>query len=279
MPVADTRLWVLEMGEGHPMLLLHGGPGLDHTQFRPWLDPLAEAFRLVYVDLRSQGRSEVADPSTWTLATMADDLGELAAALGLDSYAVLGQSFGSFVALHHAVHDGTASHYVLLGSVPSDRWLERVERNLAELEPPELRERVAASWDREAEVRTEEEFRELFRDQLPFHFATTETDAYREFHDAADRMRFAPDVLRVLSLEGYGGLDVEDVLADVRRPVLVITGEHDRVTVPEGGYAIAEAVPEGDFVVIKDAGHMAFAEKPTAVRRAIRAFFDRYPVP
>ena len=275
--VDDTRLWVLEMGEGHPMLLLHGGPGLDHTQFRPWMDPLAERFRLVYVDLRSQGRSDRSDPSTWTLTTMASDVTSLASALGVESYAVLGQSFGSFVALQHAVDHGGASHYLLLGSVPSDRWLERVEENLAAMEPAEVRERVTASWERESQVGTEEDFRELFRDQLPFHFAGTDSSAYREFHDAAERMRFAPDVLRHLSADGYGGLEVEDRLPAIRSPVLVVTGEHDRVTAPEGGYSIAEAVPEADFVVIRDAGHMAFAEKPKAVRRAIESFFDRYP--
>ena len=278
--VDDTRLWVLELGEGHPMLVLHGGPGLDHTQFRPWLDPLSERFRLVYVDLRSQGRSDRADDSTWTLSHMASDVGALAASMGIDAYAVLGQSFGSFVALQHAVSHGDATHYVLLGSVPSERWLEHVERNLAAVEPPDLRERIAASWDREAEVETVDDFRELFLDQLPFHFSSIDTDAYREFTEiAAQRMRFSPDVLRRLSRVGYGRLAVEDRLADIRRPVLVVTGEHDRVTVPEGGYAIAEAVPESDFVLIKDAGHMAFAEKPDAVRRAIEAFFDRYPVP
>ena len=277
--VDDTRLWTMEMGSGHPMLVLHGGPGLDHTQFRPWLDPLAERFRLIYVDLRSQGRSDVADESTWTLSRMASDVDGLADALGLASYAVLGQSFGSFVALQHAVDSGEATHYVLLGSVPSERWLDHVERHLASIEPPELRERIAGSWEREAEVESVDDFRALFLDQLPFHFSSTETDAYRDFAaSAAEHMRFTPEVLRRLSRVGYGRLDVEDRLADVRRPVLVVTGEHDRVTVPEGGYAIAEAVPEADFVLIKDAGHMAFAEKPKAVRRAIEAFFDRYPV-
>jgi proline iminopeptidase len=280
VPIDDTRLWVHEIGDGHPMLVLHGGPGLDHTQFRPWLDRLAERFRLIYVDLRSQGRSDLADPSTWTLSRMAADLGELAASLGLGAYAVLGQSFGSFVALQHAVSHGGATHYVLLGSVPSERWLAHVERHLAAIEPPELRERIAASWDREAEVETVEDFRELFLDQLPFHFSSTDVPAYREFAENASRwMRFSPDVLRQLSRVGYGRLDVEDQLADIRAPVLVVTGEHDRVTVPEGGYAIAEAVPESDFVLVKDAGHMAFAEKPDAVRRAIEAFFDRYPPP
>jgi proline iminopeptidase len=276
--VDDTRLWVLEMGEGHPIVLLHGGPGLDHTAFRPWMDPLAERFRLIYVDQRSQGRSDRSDPATWTFSRLASDVSALVSSLELESYAVLGHSFGSFVALHHAVEHGTASHYVLIGSVASERWQERVEQNLAALEPAELRERVTASWEREAEAETEDEFREVFRDQLPFHFADVDTDAFRRFHAAADRIRFAPHVLPHLAREGYGRVEVEEQLPSVRSPVLVVTGEHDRVTVPEGGYAIAEAVPEADFVLIRDAGHMAFAEKPKAVHRAIRAFFDRYPV-
>ena len=48
----------------YPLLLLHGGPGLDHTYLRPWFDCLADAFRLLYVDLRGHGRSERVAPAT-----------------------------------------------------------------------------------------------------------------------------------------------------------------------------------------------------------------------
>ena len=276
--VGDTRLWVLEMGEGHPMLLLHGGPGLDHTQFRPWMDPLAERFRLVYVDQRSQGRSDLADQGTWNLKQMAEDVSALANAMGLDRYAVLGHSFGSFVALQHAVDHGSASHYVLIGCLPSSRWLERIERNLAALEPPELRERITASWDMETRVQTVEECRQLLVDQMPFHFADPEGEAYRAFLEVAtNHMRLSPHVLRTFANEDYGTIEVEDRLSGIERPVLVIAAEFDRVTVPEAGWAIAEAVPTGECVLIKNAGHMSFVEKPSAVQRAIRDFFDRFP--
>ena len=278
MDVGDTRLWVLEMGDGHPLVLLHGGPGLDHTQFRPWLDPLAERFRLIYVDQRSQGRSDPADRRTWNLAQLSADVSALAGALGHESYAVLGQSFGSFVALQHAVDHGSASHYVLIGSLPGSRWLDRIESNLAALEPPELRERIAASWDMETEVRTEEEFRRLLADQLPFHFADPDGDPYREFLTNVERhMRLSPDVLREFAANDSGAIEVEDRLGDVDRPVLVIASEFDRVTVPEAGWAIAEAVPRGECVLVKDAGHMSFVEKPAVVIRAIHDFFDRFP--
>lgn len=276
--IGDTRLWVLEAGRGHPLVLLHGGPGLDHTQFRPWLDPLADRFRLIYVDQRSQGRSDLAGLDTWNLAQLSDDVSSLADALGLGSYAVLGQSFGSFVALQHAVDHGSASHYVLIGSLPGSRWLDRIESNLAALEPTELRERVEASWEMETEVRTVDELRRLLADQLPFHFADPDGAPYREFLSNVERyMRLSPDVLREFASGDRGAIEVEDRLVDIERPVLVIAAEFDRVTVPEAGWAIAEAVPRGECVLVKNAGHMSFVEKPAVVIRAIHDFFDRFP--
>ena len=60
--VADTRLFVSERGrqEGFPLVVLHGGPGLDHHMFADYLDPIAAAtrYRLILVDERAQGRSD-----------------------------------------------------------------------------------------------------------------------------------------------------------------------------------------------------------------------------
>src|SRR5437899_3729282 len=97
--IGDTRLHVVERGAGYPVILLHGGPGLDHHEFADYLDPLTDEHRLLLVDQRAQGRSAPADPATWTLGQMAADVVSLARALELPSYAVLGHSFGAFVAL------------------------------------------------------------------------------------------------------------------------------------------------------------------------------------
>ena len=60
----------------YPLIVLHGGPGVDHTMFRPWLDPLSDTFRLIYVDQRGQGRSERVDPATLTMSRYAEDVRE-----------------------------------------------------------------------------------------------------------------------------------------------------------------------------------------------------------
>jgi proline iminopeptidase len=263
---------------GYPLLLLHGGPGLDHVQLRPWLDPLAERFRLIYVDQRAHGRSDPADPETWTLDRMARDLDPLAEALGLGGgFAILGHSLGAFVALQHAVDRGTATHYVLSGCVPSSRWLNGIERELRRYDPPDLRARIAASWDRETEVDTVEGFRQLLRDQLPFHFSSPGGEGYEITLDNIEAMRLGPEVLRHFAAGDHGAVEVEDRLGAVEAPVLVVAGDHDRVAAPEGAYAIVAGVPRGEYVVLRDAGHMMFAERPAAFRRAVTGFFDHHP--
>ena len=86
------RLFVEEIGAGFPLIVLHGGPGLDHTMFRPYLDVLGDEFRLLYVDQRGQGRSERVDPRTLSLEVFARDVELLRDALALDRFALLGHS-------------------------------------------------------------------------------------------------------------------------------------------------------------------------------------------
>jgi pimeloyl-ACP methyl ester carboxylesterase len=101
--IGDTRLYVVERGSGYPLLVFHGGPGVDHHSFGDYLDALADEYRLILVDQRSNGRSDRAPEDTWSLRQMAADVGSLARALDLGRYAVLGHSYGAFVVLQHAV--------------------------------------------------------------------------------------------------------------------------------------------------------------------------------
>ena len=81
------------------LLLLHGGPGFDHSGFRPFFDRFADTHQVVLYDHRGNGRSDGWDnPSNWNLDRWADDVVALCEALGIERPVVLGQSFGGFVA-------------------------------------------------------------------------------------------------------------------------------------------------------------------------------------
>lgn len=276
MPIDDTSLWVVERGpdEGLPLLVLHGGPGLDHHEFADYLDPLTErGVRLVLVDQRACGRSERPSPQTWTLGRFAQDVIMLARALRLDRYAVLGHSYGAFVALQHAVdYPGMAAATIVSGGIPSMRFLQRVEENLQAFEPAELRDQVIASWAREPEVSTAGEFDRLMRDQFPFHFADPMDPRIDEYLDRTADTVYQPDVLRHFASSGYGGIEVEDRLGAVASPVLVLTGRHDRTCVVEAAEAIAAGLRDGRLVVFERSGHMTFVEEQDRYIHEVAAF-------
>src|SRR3954463_7911103 len=277
--VGDTRLHVGERGAGDLALIpLHGGPGLDHTMFGAWLDPLCDdGVRLLLVDERAQGRSEPAASETWTLEQHARDVDALATALGLERYVVLGHSFGALIALQHAVDfSGRPAGTVISSGAPSERLLmSHVERELERFEPVELREQVQASWAREAEAQTQDEVGALLDDQLPFHFADPRDPRIDEMRTAMAGAVYAPDVLRAAATDGYGRIEVEDRLGDVRHPVLVLAGRHDRTCSVAAAEVIARGAPDAELVVFEHSGHMTFVEEPDAYVDAVRRFLAR----
>ena len=258
-------LHVEELGEGQPLIVLHGGPGVDHTMFRPYLDPLAEDFRLLYLDERGQGRSDRVDPRTLSLEVFAQDVDRLAEALGLETFALLGHSFGAIIATFHAIELGTAERYVISGGGDSSEALEAdVAASLAAL--GEEGQAIAESWEREKTVETEEELAELMRVQWPFHFAGTAPPGYGE------ETVFSPDVLRHFADAGYGAFDFVPDLRRVDRPVLVIVGEHDRTTTPRAAHVLAEGISDSELVLLEGVGHMSFVEAPEPFLAAVRTF-------
>jgi proline iminopeptidase len=260
-----VSLFVEEVGAGAPLVVLHGGPGLDHTGFRPYLDPLGDELRLLYVDQRGQGRSERVDPTTLSLETFARDVDLLAEALGLEQFVLLGHSFGAIVATWHAIYLGTAEAYVLSGAGDSsERLLADVQASLEAM--GEAGGPIAESWEQEKAVRTEAELVELLRAQLPFHFAGEVPPGF------LDGMVGSPDVLRHFARIGYGDFDYTPELSRVGKPTLVIVGEHDRCTTPRAARALHEGIAGSELVVVPGVGHMSFVEAPDAYLDAVRRF-------
>src|SRR5262245_29871912 len=141
--IGDTRLYFDVEGaslavddgglrERPTILLLHGGPGLDHSTFKPYFSPLAGLAQLVYLDQRGQGRSDRPPLESCTPTRMADDAAALCRALGIERPTVLGHSFGGFVALDMAIrHPDVVGRLVLLNtaaaSADMDGGLEMLE--------------------------------------------------------------------------------------------------------------------------------------------------------
>ena len=275
--IGGTRLHVVERGEGYPLFLVHGGPGLDHHMFGDYLDPLADHFRLILVDLRANGLSDSCPPETWTLRQMAEDLALLADAMRLEKYALLGHSYGAFVVLQNAVDfPGRASQAIVSSGLPSAKYLAAVWKNLEKFEPVSLREQVTKSWEREKVVQTREEVDSLLHDQLPFQFGNPLDPRIAEFEQRTSGGINSPEVLRFFANADYGGIEVEDKLATVTQPVLVLAGRGDRTCVVEGAEVMARGLLHAELIVFEESGHMTYVEENEKYLSAVRKFHNQH---
>src|SRR3954465_631625 len=142
--IRDTEIWFDVEGAGlvpdgprmveKPVaFVLHGGPGGDHSYYKPWLSPLADKMQLVYIDHRGQGRSARGPRETHTLENNGGDLEALRDYLGLDKIVLLGASYGGMVALSYAVRcPQNVSHLLAIVTAPHSGFLARAREILAE---------------------------------------------------------------------------------------------------------------------------------------------------
>lgn len=272
--IGDTKLYVVERGQGYPVVILHGGPGLDHHSFGEYFAPLEARYRLIYVDQRSQGLSERTPPETWTLQQMAQDIHALVTALNLEKFAVFGHSYGSFVTQQYGVdYPGEAERLIIAGAVPSSDYLmPHVEKSLAEFEPESLRSQVTESWAKEPHAKTSDDVAELLAEQLPFHFRDPLDPRIEEYARQAKDSVYSADVLAHVAQKGYGGFDVEDRLQTIPVPCLVLSGRYDRACSVEASQTIARKIPDSRLVIFEDSGHMFYVEEPEKFLRSMLDF-------
>ena len=90
------------MREKPTRLLPHGGPGLDHSIYKPAFSGLSDVAQVVFLDHRGNGRSDPGPREGWTLAQWADDVHAFCETLGISRPIVYGASFGGTVALAYA---------------------------------------------------------------------------------------------------------------------------------------------------------------------------------
>jgi proline iminopeptidase len=255
--VGDTRLFVVERSvEGLPLICLHGGPGFDHWSFGDYLDPLAVDLRLILVDQRGQGMSDAAPPESLTVAEMADDVVRLAEALELDEFAVLGHSFGGFVALRLAVdRPGGVKALVLVSTAAAADSVEAA---------PDL----ARALD--LDTATDEQMRRAVESCAPAWFGDPEDPQVGVW-----LRKMAPAVFRPNVLAAFQGRGVDPGIADrldeVAVPALVVGGRRDQGTI-EASEALARAIPGAELVVLERSGHLPFVEEQEPFLEAVRSF-------
>ena len=250
--------------------LIHGGPGGDHSGFKPSMSPLAGRVQLVYFDHRGQGRSDKADPASYTLDENVEDMEALRRHLGLGPIVSIGTSYGGMVAMAHAArYPDAVSHLILIVTAAHGGFIPKA-RQFVEEHGTGMQKRVCeALW--EGAFLDADALRQYYDVMGPL---------YTRRHDPAAaamgraRAIHTPEPLnRAFGPAGFlRRFDLRPELGKITAPTLILAGRHDWICPPEFSEEIHAQILHSDLRVFEGSSHSIRVDEPQAMLDAIVGF-------
>ncbi|HEX3600901.1 MAG TPA: alpha/beta hydrolase [Lacipirellulaceae bacterium] len=262
--LTNGGLAYVDEGNGQPVLLIHGFP-LDHTMWAAQIASLAEHARVFAPDLRGFGQSPLGavDPQHGiSMAQYAEELAEFLSALEIaEPICIAGFSMGGYVAW---------------------QFVQRFKQRVRALIQCDTRALADTAEGRAGRIKMAENVAEWGSRRVaemmgPKLFSARALETQPQLMAEVRRVvEETPAAAIAAAQRGMAARpDVTAMLPTIDMPTLVLVGEVDAISPPAEMQAIADAIPNSEFVVIPASGHMTTMESPRAVNDAILDYLER----
>jgi len=276
--INGTQLYCQSIGTGVPLVIIHGGPGLDHSYLLPQMEQLADSYELIFFDQRGCGKSTIRlDSTDMTLDALVEDIDRVRDAYNLNTMNLMGHSWGGLLAMFYAAKHGDRLNSLILvnSSPPTSALRDSSFKSMAQRMSTEDSLAQAAIMQtaefRQREPQTMEKFfRLLFKGSF-----------YNPIRANELTLSFGPDYAARSKLVGYLAkdpqlrtYDLTGTLETITCPVLIIGSDDDPVP-PASNELIHSHIKDSKYVVMKNCGHFPFIEAPGQFFPAVRTFLER----
>ncbi len=275
--INGTSLYITSVGQGpgNPIVVVHGGPGLNQSYLIPHLKGLEKSHRLIFYDQRASGRSATPSPDSISLDFFVNDIEGIRQSLHAEKIDLLAHSWGAIPALLYArkfaAHTG---RIVLVNPVPLNHDFDSLM--------------MAAQNSR----RTNRDSTDQAIIRGSKAFKNSDTDAFKKllmlsfrhsFYKQTDVEKLTIDLPADYSRRGealYQGLQKDmganfyDSLRGVSSPVLILHGSDDMIPLA-ASQKIAHGIPGSTIKVVPKCGHFVFIEQPSKFKTAVNTFFTK----
>jgi len=281
LEVTGGKVWYRAAGvdkKGIPLLVLHGGPGAPHDYLEP-LEALSDERPVIFYDQLGCGKSDIPyGKDLWTVERFVDELGVVISALGLKEVHLLGQSWGTMLAVDYILARGSQGVKSLILSGPClsvRRFVSDQKEYLLEL--PEDLQRTIRECEAKGSFGSQ-----AYQDAMM---------AYYRLHVC--RLDPWPDCMnRAMDKLGHGvyeymwgqseftmtgtlfDYDRSDRLKEIKVPVLFTCGRYDECTPSSTAYYQSK-LPGSELIVFEDASHEHHLERTADFLRVVRDFLSR----
>jgi 4,5:9,10-diseco-3-hydroxy-5,9,17-trioxoandrosta-1(10),2-diene-4-oate hydrolase len=271
--VNDRAVNVIELGEGPPVVFVHGLAG----SWQNWLEQLpvfARSNRVIALDLPGFGRSPMPLEQI-TISLYARVLEQVMAALEIDAAAVVGNSMGGFVSTELAIAFPQRVERLVLAApagissvanqdaLTKALWLRRIKPLLA----------LGGAWAAaNADVVTS---RPWLRARALAGVAWRPGELPAQL--VAEQMRGAGKPGFIDALDANLNYDFRDRLPEIVCPTLVVWGDKDRVIPVRDADAYTELIPNARKVIFPETGHVPMLERPVRFNALLEKFLSEEP--
>lgn len=255
------------MRERPTVVLVHSGPGFDHSVFKGHLGPKLAAFaQAVYVDLRGHGRSDPCPPEEARLTVWADDVRALCDTLGIARPVVLGHGFGALVVLRYAARYPEHPSALIVSAPYARVVATRIVEAFDRLGGPEAGEAARNFYAEPGHATLGEYLRRCY----PLIVRS------QEAAEELTRSVFSAGTFIEWTIAEGNSFDLREELARIAVPTLVLAGEDDPYTPLSSAREVADALPTElvRFRSFPNARHPVFRDSDPAAIDEARAFLE-----
>jgi len=266
LELSNATLYYEVRGNGSPVLLLSGGPGLSSYQLSSLRDSLSQQYKCILFDQRGTGKSHTSplDSTTINLKQSIEDMSSLLKELKIDRVIIIGHSWGAMLAVNFAIaHPTQINKLVLIGSgvlafsdfvIQQDNIIARATR--AEREYIERLQDSISQAKSPSEAAT---YRKQFGKQF---LRLISYDAMRvdSIFDEVSKSRTNP-AMQFLMIQDLKKMNynVKSKIGSLNFPTLVICGRQDPIGLFPSIY-LKELNNKFNLVWVEKSGHFTWLE-------------------
>lgn len=288
--VPQGKIYIRTEGQGHPVVIINGGPGGGHTVFVGWFDFLKkQGYQLVFFDDIGRGRSTRKIEGKFTPQMTVDDIESVRQYLGVKKITLMAHSYGGIPAMQYALqHSQHVKKLVMLNASYDTKSQQMNANQYFHI----IRTRYPEKWRQLESLKaqgiksTDDKFAEIaygrYMDWYQW-FDVANRSKNRKYQTNDERDYFNLQVFDDIIDLDYGeirgtllGINIEEQIKDFAIPTLITAGRYDNASTPELVHRLYDMLPKGiaTYSMFEQSGHWPWVEETAKFEQVLSHFLN-----